>query len=184
MGFWGHIVAVRSTRPAAELPVLRNNPAWASGGDGDYDIRHVAEGGWQIVDVHSHEALPLDALAHDSGAPVLAAYILDSDGANLTGFGPASGLWEGWIGPGGSSCYAIDDPYAADEAAFDAAEARIRAELPERARQAVAWAEEAGLTPAPDAVLAAMQGHETFAEDLFFSVLAALGVPGIPDGQD
>lgn len=184
MGFWGHIVAVRSTRPAAELPVLRNNPAWASSGDGDYDIRHVAEGGWQIIDVHSDEALPLDALADDSGAPVLAAYVLDSDGVNLTGFGPASGLWEGWIGPEGSSCYAIDDPYAADDAAFDAAEARIRAELPERARQAVAWAEEAGLTPDPDAVLAAMQGHETFAEDLFVSVLAALGVPGIPEGED
>ncbi|GAA4959002.1 hypothetical protein GCM10023205_22280 [Yinghuangia aomiensis] len=72
----------------------------------------------------------------------------------------------------------------ADDAAFDAAEARIRAELPERARQAAAWAEEAGLTPDPDAVLAAMQEDETFAEDLFFSVLAALGVPGIPEGED
>jgi hypothetical protein len=44
---------------------------------------------------------------------------------------------------------------------------------------AVAWAREAGLQPDPAAVLATLKGEETFAEQTFFNLLTALGVPDL-----
>lgn len=101
MGFWGTFVVARSGRPLVELDGLKaaaDRVAWQwTGGDG-----------WQVVQVHRGpkgyaQRLPADwerllvAVMQQTGHPVLAAVVLDSDGAQLIGYSPKAGRWGGWL---------------------------------------------------------------------------------------
>jgi hypothetical protein len=48
---------------------------------------------------------------------------------------------------------------------------------------AVRWASEAGLTADSSRVEAVLDGHETFAEDLFYRVLTVLGLSGMAEAE-
>jgi hypothetical protein len=96
------LVVARSGRPLEELDGLKaaaHHVAWRwTGGDG-----------WQVVQLHrspdgyDSQRLPADwerllvSVMEQTGHPVLAAVVLDSDGAQLIGYSPNAGRWGGWL---------------------------------------------------------------------------------------
>ncbi|GAA4991295.1 hypothetical protein GCM10023205_74080 [Yinghuangia aomiensis] len=178
MGSFSELMVVRADQSALELKTLRPHLICACAADTScWHKWHIAGGGWQIVDVsgaHPGASGLLAPLVAETGAPVLVAHLVDSDTAYLEALGPESGAWEGWI-----EAYFAPE-YAADRLVGDALNEladRLAAELPERAKRAVAWAVEAGWAPDYDQVLAAMRAKETFAEDQLMNVLNAMGMP-------
>jgi hypothetical protein len=204
MGFWGTYIVARADQPLPGLPALRQaaeSVSWHGRGPG----------GWQAVQVHrgpegwSSAALPapweatLTALMEQAGHPVLAAVVLDSDGAQLIGYSPVAGRWGGWLMLDSIIGHIIPDAwplilswdedsgmpqqFEADEdyqrrcqPALDRLHA-VGPPAPGAAPLAVTWASEAGLQPDPVAVEAALEARDVFCEDVFFGLLAALGVP-------
>jgi hypothetical protein len=92
MGFWGTFLVARSERPLPELDGVRDLA--------DHVIWHgKGQDGWQAVQLHrapegwgppmtgedDREDLLKSVLAQ-TGHPVLAAIVLDSDGAQLIGY--------------------------------------------------------------------------------------------------
>jgi len=93
VGFWGTFIVARSGRPLTELDGLQaaaHQVAWQrTGGDG-----------WQVVQVHrgpkgyDSQRLPADwerllvSAMQQTGHPVLAAVVLDSDGASWSATAP------------------------------------------------------------------------------------------------
>lgn len=201
MGFWGTFIVARSDRPVTELEGLKaaaDQVAWQrTGGDG-----------WQVVQVHrgpngyDSQTLPagwerlLVSVMEQTGHPVLAAVVLDSDGAQLIGYSPNAGRWGGWLMLDRIITHldstAWPDAYEDEngELQFDEGEdyqRRLR-EARERLSEvggpghvaaplAVQWAIEAGYAPAAAAVEAVLDGGAVFAEDLFFQLLDVLGCP-------
>ncbi|GLI02882.1 hypothetical protein Pa4123_81600 [Phytohabitans aurantiacus] len=202
MGFWGTFVVARDARP---LPTLAGVRELA-----DHIVWHGAgQDGWQAVQLHrapddwrppmtaedGRESL-LESLVEQTGQPVLAAVVLDSDGAQLIGYSPRAGRWSSWLSLEAIVDY-LDSQYS-DRLDVDDDE-----ELPEdldefwknryreacrplyelappsdiAAPHAVAWAAEAGYAPSVAAVEAALGGGAVLVEDQFFTLLAALGLP-------
>lgn len=179
MGYWGTFIVARSGRPVMELEGLKasaDQVAWQrTGGDG-----------WQVVQIHrgpdgwDSQTLPagwerlLVSVMEQTGHPVLAAVVLDSDGAQLIGYSPKAGRWGGWLmleriishlDEIRDRLYEVGPP------------GHIAAPL------ALRWATEAGYKPTASAVEAALDGGEVFAEDLFFQLLDALGLPGLASAE-
>jgi hypothetical protein len=210
MGFWGTYIVGRWERSLLELPALRGTEeSWhGRGADGWQAVQvHHGPDGFDSRDLPAPWEATLTALMAQSGNPVLAAVVMDSDGAQLIGHSPVAGRWGGWldleriIGHIDSSAWPPmvfdDDGYplcddngeyvyangADPQVTFDAAVARLSplAGPPGSlaAPQALAWAAEAGLQPDPAAVTAALDGREVFVEELFFTLLRALGVPDL-----
>jgi hypothetical protein len=133
-----------------------------------------------------------------TGHPVLAAVVLDSDGAQLVGYSPKAGRWGGWLMLEGIISHldhtalpeAWEDEHG--EPQVDLGEdyhRRVRQAM-ERMYQvgppahlaaplAVRWANEAGFAPTIAAVEAVLNRDEVFAEDLFFELVDVLGLPGL-----
>jgi hypothetical protein len=138
----------------------------------------------------------LKSVMAQTGKPVLAALVVASDGAQLIGYSPRAGRWSGWLmlevlvdylGPEYTECLEVDDDEELPEDFDEFWQNRYREACQPlyalsppagiAATQAVTWAVEAGYTPSVDAVAAVLAGGETFAEDQFFKLLAALGLP-------
>jgi hypothetical protein len=212
MGFWGTCIVARADQSISELPALAPSA-------GKIEWHGRAPDGWQAVQIGdgpegwSKSVLPapwegtLRALMEQSGHPVLATTILDSDCGQLIGYSPRAGRWGGWLqlktaleymdntvtsGDEGTIYWDVDgqiqavDEELTDEKReryqrrYDAALARFLTIGPaaEGATPlAVTWAREAGLHPDPDAVLATLQGKEALAENQFYRLLTALGIP-------
>jgi hypothetical protein len=207
VGYWGTFIVARSDQPVTELDGLKaaaDQVAWQrTGGDG-----------WQVVQIHrgpkGWDSRPLPAdwerllvfVMQQTGHPVLAAVVLDSDGAQLIGYSPHAGRWGGWLmleriiahlDPAALP-YAYEDENG--EIQVDEGEdyqRRLR-EARERLYQvgppghlaaplAVRWANEAGYAPTAAAVEAVLNGGEVFAEDLFFQLLDVLGLPGLASAE-
>jgi hypothetical protein len=137
-----------------------------------------------------------------TGHPVLAAVVLDSDGAQLIGYSPKAGRWGGWlmleriighIDPKAWP-YVYEDENGeiqSDEGEdyqrrFREARDRLYEVGPPghlAAPLAVRWAAEAGDAPTAAAVEAVLNGGEVFAEDLFFQLLDVLGLPGLASAE-
>jgi hypothetical protein len=203
VGYWGTFIVARSDRPVTELEALKaaaDQAVWQrTGGDG-----------WQVVQIHrgpegyDSRTLPagwerlLVSVMEQTGHPVLAAVVLDSDGAQLIGYSPNGGRWGGWLMLDRIITHldptAWPDAYEDEngELQFDEGEdyqRRLRAAR-ERLYQvggpghvaaplAVRWATEAGYAPAAAAVEAVLDGGEVFAEDLFFQLLDVLELSGL-----
>jgi hypothetical protein len=207
VGFWGTFIVARSDRPVTELEALKaaaDQVVWRrTGGDG-----------WQVVQVHrgpdgyDSQTLPagwerlLVSVMEQTGHPVLAAVVLDSDGAQVIGYSPSAGRWGGWLMLGriighldpAASPYAYEDENGEmqlDEGEdyqrrLRAAEERLYEVGPPghlAAPLAVRWATEAGFSPTVAAVEAVLDGGEVFAEDLFFQLLDVLGLPGLASAE-
>lgn len=207
MGYWGTFIVARSGRPLMELEGLKASAdlvSWQrTGGDG-----------WQVVQIHrgpngwDSQGLPADwerllvSIMEQTGNPVLAAVVLDSDGAQLIGYSPNAGRWGGWLMleriimhlDAAALPYVYEDENG--EIQVDEGEdyqrqlRKIRDRLYRvgppghlAAPLAVAWAIEAGYSPAAAAVEAVLNGGEVFAEDLLFQLLDVLGLPGLANAE-
>jgi hypothetical protein len=58
---------------------------------------HRGPDGWDSSDLPAAWEATLRALMEQAGSPVLAAAVLDSDGAQLIGYSPREGRWGGWL---------------------------------------------------------------------------------------
>jgi hypothetical protein len=203
VGFSGTIIVVRSDQPVDRLPALAPLVA-------ECRLERVGADGWQVVRVsHGSEALDLvleltslpgggeatlRALMEQTGNPVIAADIIDSDAGHVVGYSPAGrfGGWLHWdlareywggVKPWDENGDSIeDDPgyQARLQAAANALEARYGPAGAAAAPAALAWAGEAGLRPDAEAVAAALAAKNIFAEETFFDLIAALGVAETP----
>jgi hypothetical protein len=153
MGYWGTLIATRcGSKTPAVLAEHGAESRREAGRDGGWAVFSVA--GSVVGDEHG-------ILSTLVSAPVLAAYIADSDYGWLTGLSPEAGGWQAWLGPATAYALTRDHHMAADgmarRAAGRAARQMIRDfGLPpaQAARRAVAWA----------------------AEEIYFTLLQALGV--------
>ncbi|HEX8628675.1 MAG TPA: hypothetical protein VF755_10945 [Catenuloplanes sp.] len=193
MGFWGSFVVHRGEALVWDL--LPEVPALH---DGDLEYDQIS-GGWQVTRIWlSSGDLPdtfLTDLRDATGAPVLAANILDSSTAYVHAVGVRTPFWDTWLNIDSAVGHSVlpaspfdedgnylgddwEDPHYEAEAA--AAKQKMLAETlsgTAAATAAVAWARDAGLSAAPvAAVQAALATTETFVEEQFFAVLNRLGV--------
>jgi hypothetical protein len=229
MGFHGTYIVTRADQPITELPALVPS-ASKIGWEGVIDWHGHGADGWQAVKIRYgpegwQEGLEpgggwngmLRALMEQSGHPVIATTILDSDWGQLIGYSPEAGRWSSWIDLLCALGHWDDTVHRGDEGTifwdedggmrvvdWDDGQKRV-VELTDEQRErytrrrdaalarflafgadaegatplAVAWAREAGLQPDPAAVLATLKGKEVFAEETFFNLLTALGVPDL-----
>jgi hypothetical protein len=202
MGFWGTMLVACAEQPLTELVGVRElagHAVWHGRG----------AGGWQVVQLHrppvdwrvpatGSDGLDrlLESLLTQTRRPVLAATVLDSDGAQLVGYSPRAGRWSGWLMLERMVEY-IGAPYTDPLNDYDEEDLpedldvfwQERYELACRplyelsppaaaaAPHAAAWAVEAGFAPAADAVAAVLDGHAVFAEEHVLNLLAVLGLP-------
>jgi hypothetical protein len=201
VGFWGTFIVARSSGPVTELDGLAPLADWVAG-------RHTRGEGWQVVQLHrwpeDWTAAPsradcegvLVTVMEQTGQPVLAGTVFASDGAALVGYSQGAGRWSGWLMLDRAMGYL--DP-AAIGYAYEDEDGDTQVEAPDEqtlqeirdrlyevcaptqvaAPMAVRWASEAGLVTDASRVAAVLDGHETFAEDLFYRLLTALGLPGM-----
>ena len=206
VGFWGTFIVTRADRPLAELPALAASAGRASG-------RGQGPDGWQGVQISKGPdgwdtgawEDTLRALMDQTGNPVIATTILDSDCGQLVGWSPGAGRWRGWLDLKSALAYSDGSMVQGDNGTIywdpDGQIHSVEDELTEGDRErhqrryreekarflaigpdaegaaplAVTWALEAGLQPDPAAVLAVLQHREVFGERQFFRLLA---VPG------
>lgn len=156
--------------------------------------------GWDSPDLaHAWDGL-LRGLAKQAGSLVLAAVIHHSEGAQLLGHSPTAGRWGGWLHADQVTwhCLPPDSPsqywdehgnrHTEDETLYEQRQQETLDRLyatagppgSAAAPSAVTWAREAGLDPDATAVAAVLDGKASFAEDSFFQLLTALGLPDLP----
>lgn len=151
MGYSGHIVVIRSLRPSGEFTALNGVEVLHERGYRD---------GWRWVQLDGDLPGTLQTLVSETGAPALAAYIVDSDLADVHALTPRGVSWHTYLHQEMASSYAAPPlEQSADEVA----------------RQALAWADEAGLTADPDDVVNALAAKNVFAEESLEVLLGALG---------
>jgi hypothetical protein len=202
MGFWGTFLVARSERPLPELAGVRELAdcvAWhGTGRDGWQAVQlHRAPEGWQppMTGADGRERL-LESVLAQTGRPVLAGIVLDSDGGQVIGYSPRGGRWSGWLmlerivdylGAPYTDCLDVDE----DEELPEDLDEFWRSKYQEACRPlyelvppagaaaplAVAWAVEAGCAPNAESVAAVLDGGEVFAEEHFLTLLTALGLP-------
>jgi len=166
MGYWGTFVVARTAGPVAELPGLA---------DRGHDVEDEwVGGGWRVatfdmLDDDEQNALVRD-LAVRTGAPVLAADVLDSDHAALRGAVPGGEPWRLALRPDGMREYlAFHDPDGGALFPMTATDALAAV---------LAWSRAAGLDPDEPAVAATLVEEEAvFVEELLFTLLEQLGLP-------
>ncbi|GAA2398594.1 hypothetical protein Cme02nite_07300 [Catellatospora methionotrophica] len=155
MGYTGRIVVGRSELAALRSKTLR-----------EYGVRVLwqcaYQDGWWQVQLDGDGDRPvamLRALAAETGRPVLSAYVLDSDFAEVVGMTPGGTRWRAYLNERSAAEYGAPPlPYAHDELLA----------------QVLTWAAEAGLAAA--AVGEALVAQHIFAEEAFGALLTALGL--------
>ncbi|GAA0405225.1 hypothetical protein [Streptomyces luteireticuli] len=174
MHFWGYLLLARPGRSLPESPALRTNR---------HHLLPTAsfDDGWQLWHhPHQPELGDLDALvralADETGAPALAAYVMESDCAVVSGAGPGGAPWSACLGRRALAGYMADTGLALDELFPDPRAA---------AAHCSAWAAAAGHTADPDGLAAVLAAEpEPRVENLFEDLLAHLGIEaGAEDGR-
>jgi hypothetical protein len=203
VGYWGTFIVARSGQPVMELEGLKasaDRMVWQRRGGDGWQVVQIQRGpnGWDSRTLPAAWERLLVSVMEQTGHPVLAAVVLDSDGAQLIGYSPNAGRWGGWLmleriishlDPAALP-YVYEDENGAiqvDEGEdyqrrVRAARERLYAVGPSgqlAAPLTVRWATEAGYAPTAAAVEAVLDGGEVFAEDLFFQLLGVLGLPGL-----
>jgi hypothetical protein len=204
MGFWGTFLVASSDRPLPDLDGVRDladNVLWhGTGRDGWQAVQlHRAPEDWQppMTGADSRERL-LESIMAQTARPVLAAVVLASDGAQLIGYSPKAGRWSGWfnlevlvdyLDSQYTECLDVEDdeelPADLDEfwrSRYQEACRPLYELVPPSsiaAPRAVTWAIEAGCAPSLEAVEAVLDGGSVLAEEHFFKLLAALGLPAL-----
>ncbi|MET9902447.1 hypothetical protein [Streptomyces sp. NPDC006446] len=189
MGFSGHLVFARSDQPLLDAPVFDSVEAELK------DTVHAWEtrpGGWQTLQL-DHGIWDdgyLPALVEWSKAPACVADVFDSDLALVTGLDTTGRRWQAWLNLDNAARLLADEPEDLDDQMLwldtpefhDAVRhkhAELDAEVPADADGALAWAAAAGIPgrARQSAIEELLRSHETFAEDLFTTLLDQLGFP-------
>ncbi|GAA2914005.1 hypothetical protein GCM10020221_07110 [Streptomyces thioluteus] len=175
MRFWGYLLLARRDRALPESPVLRPSRhhllPTASFGDGWqlWHHPHQPELGPHQPELGDLDAL-VRALADETGAPALAAYVMESDCAVVSGAGPGGAPWSACLGRRALAGYMADTGLALDELFPDPRAA---------AAHCSAWAAAAGHTADPAELAAVLTAEpEPRVENLFEDLLAHLGIDG------
>ncbi len=200
MGYWGTLIAVRSD--GRNLSVLTECDAELREHD---SVRR--RDGWQVYSVPDNVIFGdtdgmLPRLVKESDAPILAAYVADSDYGQMVGLSPLHGRWETWLDA--KTAFLFERDYLVMKG-MSKADANRQAQqtiaafgLPAReaAKRATQWAREAGYqvpfrpirqilvtsrSPGFSAVLRLPWKRFVFAEEMFFALLDNLGMPKLTD---
>ncbi|MQS16151.1 hypothetical protein F7Q99_38745 [Streptomyces kaniharaensis] len=153
MGFSGSFVVARAEQPVTELAAVQALAAtsWWSARDG----------AWQILQL-SPGVAPHDSIATETGAPALVMYVHDSDVVSVEAASPGGLTWHCALSPEMARDYDVPEEWIGDP--------------DEVTRQAVAWAEAAGLQPDPVAVRTTLEAEcDPLAEGLVLDLVHALG---------
>ena len=198
MGFWGTYVVHRGEASLRDL--LPDVPQLA---DDDAVNGERAAGGWQVAQVWVPDLdLPgtlITDLRDATGAPVLAADILDSSTAYVHAVGVRTPFWDTWLNIDSAVGYTVlpqspfdeDGNYLGDDwenPEYPALAAATRQDMLARtlsgaaaAAAAVTWAQEAGLDPAPaPEVEATLAATEVFFEEQLYVLFQRLGLDTPP----
>lgn len=196
MGYWGTLVAVRSD--GRDLPALTDRNAEVR----EHDSARRGDG-WRVYSLPDNAIFGgadsvLARLVKESEAPVLAAYVADSDYGQLVGLSPVHGRWETWLDA--KTAFLFERDYLVMKG-MSKADANRQAQqtiagfgLPpnEAAKRATQWAREAGYRvpiapvrqilgtsrpPGVSALLRLPWKRYVFAEEIFFALLDNLGLP-------
>jgi hypothetical protein len=202
VGFSGTFIVVRSDQPVTGLTVLaplgaecelegRGADGWQVARISHGSVRSLSDPAWVLTSLPGQAEATLRALMEQTGNPVIAATICDSDAGHVVGYSPA-GRFGGWL----HWQFAVDlyggvDPWDEDgnsieedpgyQARLQEAANRMEANYAPAGAAAVpaalAWAAEAGLRPDAEVATAVLETKYLFAEEAFFRLIAALGVP-------
>jgi hypothetical protein len=201
MGYSGTLIAVRS-EDGRNLPALTDRNAELR----EHDSARRGDG-WQVYSLPNNAVVGdadgvLPRLMKESNAPVLAAYVADSDYGQLVGLSPLHGRWETWLDAKTAFLFERDFLVMKGMSKTDAnrqARQTIAAfGLPpgEAAKRATQWAREAGYQmpvapvrqilatgrpPGVSAVLRLPWKRYVFAEERFFALLDKVGLPHLAD---
>jgi len=193
MGFSGMLVFCRSERPLAELSDVGWLPQQARdelAGSGEWWPR---AGGWRTGQVGGDwwdEAVLREFVAW-SGAPACVGFVYDSDVVYVCGLSPSGREWSATLNLATAAALRVDQPrHVADPRGWFASEeyaqakarkvAELDAEVPGAAREALAWAVEAGFGAGVEvtAVETMLRSTpEVFAEELFTDMIDVLAFP-------
>ncbi|WP_446044788.1 hypothetical protein [Streptomyces olivaceus] len=189
MGFSGHLVFARSNRPLLEAPVFDSLDEELKATVHTWESRSV---GWQTLQIDSRawDDADLPALVEWSSAPACVADVSDSSLALVTGLDTTGQRWQAWLNLDIAARLLAEEPEDLEDQLLwlDTPEfheavrhkrAELDAEIPTDAEGAVAWAASAGVpvTPETARIEELLRSHETFAEDLFSTLLDQLGFP-------
>src|SRR5690349_10213310 len=152
MGYTGRIVVAKSERSLAELTALH-------GAEVLDETTHP--GGWRSAQLDGDLADALRNLVAETEWPVVTAFILDSDVADVEGATPAGVHWHVYLHPEKAAEYGAPE---------------LASPPDEVAERGLAWAAEAGLSADGVAVRAALEAKNVFAEETFDELLGALGI--------
>ncbi|MFD8896144.1 hypothetical protein [Streptomyces ardesiacus] len=189
MGFSGHLVFACSNRPLLEAPVFDSLDEELKATVRTWESR---SGGWQTLQIDSGtwDDADLPALVEWSSAPACVADVSDSSLALVTGLDTTGRRWQAWLNLDIAARLLAEEPEDLEDQLLwlDTPEfheavrhkhAELDAEILADAEGAVAWAAAAGVPVAPEAtrIEELLRSHETFAEDLFSTLLDQLGFP-------
>ncbi|MCL7367186.1 hypothetical protein [Streptomyces ardesiacus] len=189
MGFSGHLVFACSNRPLLEAPVFDSLDEELKATVRTWESR---SGGWQTlrIDSGTWDDADLPALVEWSSAPACVADVSDSSLALVTGLDTTGRRWQAWLNLDIAARLLAEEPEDLEDQLLwlDTPEfheavrhkhAELDAEILADAEGAVAWAAAAGVPVAPEAtrIEELLRSHETFAEDLFSTLLDQLGFP-------
>jgi hypothetical protein len=151
VGFWGHVIATGSSQDLLGSAML--------GTFGDQQTVVEGRPGWQVYHVDGAEpdlTAAVQALAAGTGAPAIAAYVLDSDCAIVRAATPDGVRWSAVLNPERAA------EYGAPASSPDDVLAR-----------AVTWAQAARLDHNDDLLRQSVTSESTFAEDQVLALLEA-----------
>ncbi|KNE83768.1 MULTISPECIES: hypothetical protein [Streptomyces] len=166
MGFWGYLVVGRSDRELAECSTL-------APGRERLELAETFADGWQLWQHPSEPGLgDLDdvagALARETGAPTLLAYVMDGDCAVLEGAGPVRGSWTACLGRTALARHVGENEIVLDDVFPSPAGA---------AAHAAGWAAAAGRTVDSRRLADVLSADpDPDVEKLFHEVLQKLGI--------
>ncbi|MFI9204728.1 hypothetical protein [Streptomyces sp. NPDC053048] len=178
MGFWGYLLVGRGgDRALAECPVLASDRG-CPGPDRTVRTVRTFAGGWRLW---THPGPPepagvdalVRALADETGAPALAAYVMESDcavigGTHRPGDDADDAGWSACLGRTPLARYMADTELGLDEL-FPTPEAA--------AAHCAAWAAAAGHAADADELAGVLAADpEPLVENLFHELLARLGM--------
>ncbi|WP_052397911.1 hypothetical protein [Streptomyces sp. NRRL F-5123] len=194
MGFSGTLVFCRSERPLAEAEVfdtLQEEVLEELAERGEWWPR---SGGWRTAAVGGDywDEETLREIVEGSAAPACLGYVYDSDVVYIRGLTPSGREWAATVGMESAAALRVEPPddleadpihwYSSAQCAEAIARkvAEFDADVPQDARDALAWAVEAGFGSGVEvaAIEALLRSKpEPFAEELFCDLLDALGFP-------
>lgn len=196
MGYSGDFVLLRSDSSLSDLRIF-DDPEWCV----EDRAEHFHEcrprpGGWQTFQVH--DCLPendddrwLSRLVTATGSPVMIASVVDSDVCYVRGLTPSGVAWSTFLDPVMAADYAVSVPPPSQDEAPPGETDRDRrvrwllADVPGTAERIALWAAESGFSADREALRGVLSRRaDPFAEDLFFELIDACGLPPAEPGTD